>query len=252
MGRNACEGRLKCPHCGAENVRSPLITLCGSCLQPLEPPTPPRELAAELAAGGRRPQCPECGAQNTHGAVVCRACGKALLRHLWYYAHEGRPAGPVQWDELCQWAVSGQISPAGVVCRVGDTSWVPAHMVAGLFAPTAGHTWEEVDAELSHRRRNMTTGARREAATATYRGAWVSMRGVVTEVTKRGQVRLRCNPRTRTHDTVVALEPRYREDWLRWEKGTMVCVVARFQRHSIAGHVYVHGHVAHYGLPRRR
>jgi len=50
-GRRMDSDRVICPHCGAENVKSPIITLCSSCMQSLEgaepAPAPPAPVTDE-------------------------------------------------------------------------------------------------------------------------------------------------------------------------------------------------------------
>jgi hypothetical protein len=53
----------------------------------------------------------------------------------WYYAQQGRQAGPVNMDYLSQLAASGQLQPTDLVWKEGMANWAPARTAAGHLFP---------------------------------------------------------------------------------------------------------------------
>ncbi|MCE9563353.1 MAG: DUF4339 domain-containing protein [Planctomycetes bacterium] len=53
----------------------------------------------------------------------------------WYHAKDGKALGPFSLAQLRDMVVAGSLKPADLLCRVGETEWVPAQGVPGLFPP---------------------------------------------------------------------------------------------------------------------
>ncbi|MCE9562464.1 MAG: DUF4339 domain-containing protein [Planctomycetes bacterium] len=53
----------------------------------------------------------------------------------WYHAKDGTALGPFTLTQLREMVVAGNLGPAELLCRVGETEWVPAQGVPGLFPP---------------------------------------------------------------------------------------------------------------------
>src|SRR2546423_420327 len=56
------------------------------------------------------------------------------MEEFWFYAKGGHAVGPVAAAQLKAMAIAGQIQPADMVIRAGETTWVAASTVPWLFA----------------------------------------------------------------------------------------------------------------------
>jgi hypothetical protein len=50
----------------------------------------------------------------------------------WFYALDGKPSGPVDFRDLQQLALSGQIGPSVLVWKKGMQGWTPTSSISGL------------------------------------------------------------------------------------------------------------------------
>ena len=77
--------------------------------------------------------CPRCKTRfvPAKDGAACPSCGGVPAG--WYYARDGRRAGPITANELKERAVSGQLAPTDLVRRIADDKWRVAKKVRGLF-----------------------------------------------------------------------------------------------------------------------
>jgi len=62
---------------------------------------------------------------------------------VWFYHHEGRQIGPVNWTDLQDLAVRGEIDPDDLVWQPKLADWESAHAQKGLFAELAPKSEKE-------------------------------------------------------------------------------------------------------------
>ncbi len=51
----------------------------------------------------------------------------------WWYVLDGRPVGPIPWEQLYERAVRGLVRPEDPIWRAGMAQWVPARTIPELF-----------------------------------------------------------------------------------------------------------------------
>jgi ferredoxin len=61
----------------------------------------------------------------------CPTCEGA--RSQYYYSHDGQRGGPVSSKQLRKLAVAGRLAPTDLIQRAGETKWVVAKKIRGLF-----------------------------------------------------------------------------------------------------------------------
>ncbi len=86
---SAPDGKVVCPHCGAENRVSMILSLCSQCRQPLESAPSRAERDGALQSEDEAPaeprrtvDCPKCHRTCWAASENCPICG-ADLRHRW-------------------------------------------------------------------------------------------------------------------------------------------------------------------------
>ena len=136
----------------------------------------------------------------------------------------------------------------GVMCVLGFTSVMSqlgegGAKASALASARPGPPFHELDAVLDGRQ-NHYTQAQVAAAWQNAQGSYVSWEGEVVEAldTSGGQLTLKCNAQTATHDTVAYLDGSQNAELGNLAKGTRVRIEGILQSHNDAGYTINQGH----------
>lgn len=123
--------KIKCPKCGAMNDVKPPETVAAS-----ESPT--ENIKKPASSPGQKPDPQVKAAAQKSGEIKAHksssdSSASGIREIKWYISRHDDKVGPLTSKQLKLLAEAGELKPGEMLQRQGDTKWVPAASVKGLF-----------------------------------------------------------------------------------------------------------------------